>query len=87
MRDALGECNLAEVSQFITGFDKTRGHYHPDEINFLKDVVSIPELSTAHVLNKTLKMNAEKIQVNNKNTGKMREICSKLTIKTPKRPQ
>ena len=49
------EYNLADVKPFIDAFEKTREQYYPDEIDLLKDAVSIPGISMMYVLNKALK--------------------------------
>ena len=56
MEDWLEEYNLADVKPFIHALEKTREQYYPDEIDLLKDAVSIPEISMNYVLNKALKM-------------------------------
>ena len=56
MEDWLEEYNLADVKPFINALEKTREQYYPDEIDLLKDAVSIPEISMNYVLNKALKM-------------------------------
>ena len=56
MMDWLREYNLADVIPFIEAVDKTRKQYYPDEIDMLKDAVSIPGISMNYVLNKALKM-------------------------------
>ena len=43
MKDWLKEYNLADVEPFIEALEKTREQYYPDEIDLLKDAVSIPE--------------------------------------------
>ena len=55
MEDWLEEYNLADVKPFINALEKTREQY-PDEIDLLKDAVSIPGISMNYVLNKALKM-------------------------------
>ena len=55
MKDWLGEYNLADVEPFIEALEKTREQYYPDEIDLLKDAVSIPGISMTYVLNKALK--------------------------------
>ena len=57
MMDWLREYNLADVVPFIEAADKTRRQYYDDEIDVLKDAVSIPGVSMRYVLNKALKMN------------------------------
>ena len=42
MKDWLKEYNLADVKPFIEALEKTREQYYPDEIDLLKDAVSIP---------------------------------------------
>ena len=54
MMDWLREYNLADVIPFIEALDKTRKQYYPDEIDMLKDAVSIPGISMTYVLNKAL---------------------------------
>ena len=56
MEDRLEEYNLADVKPFINALEKTREQYYPDEIDLLKDAVSIPGISMNYVLNKALKM-------------------------------
>ena len=56
MKDWLKEYNLADVEPFIEALEKTREQYYPDEIDLLKDAVSIPGISITYVLNKALKM-------------------------------
>ena len=55
MKDWLKEYNLADVKPFIEALDKTREQYYPDEIDLLKDAVSIPGISMMYVLNEALK--------------------------------
>ena len=55
MEDWLREYNLADVEPFIEALEKTREQYYPDEIDMLKDAVSIPGISMTYVLNKALK--------------------------------
>ena len=57
MMDWLREYNLADVVPFIEAVDKTRRQYYDDEIDILKDAVSIPGVSMRYVLNKSLKLN------------------------------
>ena len=57
MKDWLREYNLADVVPFIEAVDKTRNQYYDDEIDILKDAVSIPGVSMRYVLNKALKLN------------------------------
>ena len=56
MKDWLKEYNLADVTPFIEALEKTREQYYPDEIDLLKDAVSIPGISMTYVMNKALKM-------------------------------
>ena len=56
MEDWLREYNLADVEPFIEALEKTREQYYPDEIDLLKDAVSIPGISMTYVLNKALKI-------------------------------
>ena len=49
------EYNLAVVKPFIEALEKTREQYYPDEIDLLKDAVSIPGISMMYVLNEALK--------------------------------
>ena len=55
MKDWLKEYNLADVTPFIQALKKTREQYYPDEIDLLKDAVSIPGISMTYVLNEALK--------------------------------
>ena len=55
MKDWLKEYNLADVKPFIEALEKTREQYYPDEIDLLKDAVSIPRISMMYVLNEALK--------------------------------
>ena len=55
MEDWLREYNLADVKPFIEALEKTREQYYPDEIDLLKDAVSIPGISMMYVLNEALK--------------------------------
>ena len=55
MKDWLKEYNLADVTPFIEALEKTREQYYPDEIDLLKDAVSIPGISMMYVLNEALR--------------------------------
>ena len=55
MKDWLKEYNLADVKPFIEALEKTREQYYPDEIDLLKDAVSIPGISMMYVLNEASK--------------------------------
>ena len=55
MKDWLKEYNLADVKPFIIALEKTREQYYPDEIDLLKDAVSIPGISMTYVLNEASK--------------------------------
>ena len=54
MMDWLQEYNLAEVIPFIQAVDEERERYYPDEIDMLRDVVSIKGISMTYVLNNAL---------------------------------
>ena len=56
MMDWLKVYNEADVIPFIEAVNKTCKQYYPDEIDMLKDVVSIPGISMTFVRNKLLKM-------------------------------
>ena len=56
MMDWLRVYYEADVIPFIEAVDKTHKQYYTDEINMLKDTVSIPGISMAYMLNKALKM-------------------------------
>ena len=56
MMDWLREYNLADVIPFIEAVDNERECHYPDEIDMLKDAVSIPGISMNYVLNKALKL-------------------------------
>ena len=55
MKDWLKEHNRSDVKPFIEALEKTREQYYPDEIDLLKDAVSIPGISMMYVLNEALK--------------------------------
>ena len=55
MKDWLKEYNLVDLTPFIEALEKTREQYYPDEIDLLKDAVSIPGISMMYVLNEALK--------------------------------
>ena len=55
MKDWLKEYNFADLKPFIEALEKTREQYYPDEIDLLKDAVSIPGISMNYVLNEALK--------------------------------
>ena len=55
MEDWLKEYNLADVKPFFDALKKTREQYYPDEIDLLKDAVSIPGISMMYVLNEASK--------------------------------
>ena len=55
MEDWLKEYNLADVTPFVNALEKTREQYYPDEIDLLKDAVSIPGISMTYVLNEASK--------------------------------
>ena len=57
MMNWLREYNLADVVPFIEAVDKTRRQYYGDEIDILKDAVSISGVSMRYVLNKSLRLN------------------------------
>ena len=57
MMDWLREYNLADVVPFVEAVKRTRRQYYDDEIDILKDAVSIPGVSMRYVLNKSLKLN------------------------------
>ena len=55
MEDWLKEYNLADVKPFIEALEKTREQYYPDQIDLLKDAVSIPGIAMMYVLNEASK--------------------------------
>ena len=59
MLDWLREYNVADVEPFIEAVDKTRHQYLDDQLDILKDAVSIPGISQRYVLNKALKKRPE----------------------------
>ena len=59
MMDWIRKYNLADVVPFVEAVKKTRRQYYEDEIDILKDTVSIPGVSMCHVLNKSLKLNPD----------------------------
>ena len=56
MMDWLKVYNEADVIPFIKAINKTSKQYYPDEIDMLKDAVSIPGRSMTLVLNKSLRI-------------------------------
>ena len=56
MMDWLRVYNEADIVPFIEAVDKTHKQYYPDEIDMLKNAVSIPGILMTYVLNKALKM-------------------------------
>ena len=71
MEDWLKEYNLADVKPFIDALEKTREQYYPDEIDLLKDAVSIPGISMMYVLNEASKR---------KKIFRTRSFCSRGTL-------
>ena len=59
MLEWLREYNVADVEPFIEAADKTRHQYFDDQLDILKDAVSIPGISQRYVLNKALKKRPE----------------------------
>ena len=57
MMDWLRIYNLADIIPFIEALKKTQKQYYPNEIDMLKNVVSIPSISMTYVLGKALKIN------------------------------
>ena len=56
MIDWLRVYNKAIVIPFIEAIDKTHKQCYSDEIDMLKDVINMPDISMMYVLNKSLKM-------------------------------
>ena len=56
MRDWLKIYNLIDVVPFVEALEKTRNNYMKDEIDMLKDAVSIPGISMTYVINKAIKL-------------------------------
>ena len=56
MIDWLRVYNLVDAIPVIEALDKTLKQYYPDEIDMLKDTVSIPGISMTYVLNKALRI-------------------------------
>ena len=59
MLDWLREYNVADVEPFIEAVDKTRHQYFDDQVDILKDAVSIPGISRRYALTKALKKRPE----------------------------
>ena len=57
MGDWLRVYNVADVVPFIEAFRKMAEQYYPDKIDVCKDALSIPGISMAYVLNKSLGKN------------------------------
>ena len=89
MEDWLKEYNLADVKPFIDALEKTREQYYPDEIDLLKDAVSIPGISMTYVLNKALKMKKNGNQIfllpENPANASVQVIVKKQVAKSVKR--
>ena len=56
MTDWLRVYNKSDIIPFMEAVDKTRIQYYPNEVDMLKDAVSILGISMTYVLNKVLKM-------------------------------
>ena len=56
MRDWLKIYNLIDVVPFVEALEKIRNNYVKDDIDMLKDAVSIPGISMAYVINKAIKL-------------------------------
>ena len=54
--DWLRVYNQADIIPFIEAVNKTIKKYYPNEIDMLKDAVSIPRISMTCMLNKAHKM-------------------------------
>ena len=59
MLDWLREYNVADIEPSIEAVDKTRYQHFDDQLDILKDAVSIPGISQRYVLNKELKKRPE----------------------------
>ena len=91
MMDWLRVYKEAGVIPFIEAVDKTRKQYYPDEIDMLKDAVSIPGISMTYVLNKALKMKkpgdpdlynlCSKHSSQDEETWRSRPICPRTTLR------
>ena len=55
MKDWLKIYNLIDVIPFVEALEKTRKNYMKDEIDMIKDCVSIPGISMTYVINKAIK--------------------------------
>ena len=84
MMDWLREYNLADVVPFIEAVDKTRNQYYVDEIDILKDAVSIPGVSMRYVLNKALKLNP-KVELYSPGGALQAQVWRLLLYKRPVR--
>ena len=89
MMDWLREYNLADVVPFMEAVDKTRRQYYDDEIDILKDAVSIPGVSMRYVLNKSLRLNPklELYSPGEPCRHKCEDSCFKKTCKACKEVQ
>ena len=56
MMDWVRAYSMADLTPFIEFLDKTQSQYYPDEIDMLKDAVSITGISMTNVLNKAVKV-------------------------------
>ena len=89
MLDWLREYNAADVEPFIEAVDKTRHQYFDDQLDILKDAISIPGISQRYVLNKALKKRPEyELYVPGEPCKhKCEETCTKKSCKACKEVQ
>ena len=84
MMDWLREYNLADVIPFIEALENTQNQYYPDEIDMLKDAVSISGISMTYVLNKALDMGGDLYAPGQPCSHKCQNDCVKLSCKACK---
>ena len=89
MLDWLREYNVADVEPFTEAVDKRRHQYFDDQLDILKDAVSIPGILQRYVLNKALKKRPEYelYAPGEPCKHKFEEICNKKSCKAYKEVQ
>ena len=85
MKDWLKIYNLIDVIPFVEALEKTRKNYMKDEIDMIKDCVSIPGISMTYVINKAIKLkdrnDPELYAPGQPCTHKCEETCDKKVVR------
>ena len=83
--------NLIDVIPFVEALEKTRNNYMKDEIDMIKDCVSIPGISMTYVMNKAIKLkdrnDPELFAPGQPCTHKCEETCDKKGCKKCKQTE